>query len=114
MEILIKDGSKLQVADNASVLEIAKQISEGLARNAVAGKINGQMCQLSQKVNAGDMVEIVTLKDPEGMEVFRHSSAHVMALAVKRLYPDTKLSIGPAIKDGFYYDLDFAKPFGWI
>ncbi|MBO5103151.1 MAG: threonine--tRNA ligase [Clostridia bacterium] len=112
MEILIKDGSKLQVADNASVLEIAKQISEGLARNAVAGKINGQMCQLSQKVNAGDMVEIVTLKDPEGMEVFRHSSAHVMALAVKRLYPDTKLSIGPAIKDGFYYDLDFAKPFG--
>ncbi len=112
MEILIKDGSKLQVADNASVLEIAKQISEGLARNAVAGKINGQMCQLSQKVNAGDMVEIVSLKDPEGMEVFRHSSAHVMALAVKRLYPDTKLSIGPAIKDGFYYDLDFAKPFG--
>ncbi len=112
MQVIIKDGTKLNVADNATVRDVAMQISEGLARNAVAGEINGKMCQLSQKVNEGDMIQIITLKDAEGMEVFRHSTAHIMALAVKRLYPNTKLSIGPAIKDGFYYDLDFEAPIG--
>ena len=112
MEVLIKDGSKLQVSDNASVLDVAKQISEGLARNAVCGKVNDKLCQLSAPVKQGDMVEIVTLKDKEGMEVFRHTSAHILALAVKRLYPNTKISIGPAIENGFYYDFDFAEPIG--
>ena len=112
MEIIIKDGSKLQVQDNATIRDVAMAISEGLARNAIAGKLNGKLCQLYTPVKTGDMVEIVTLKDQEGMEVFRHSSAHVMALAVKRLYPNTKLSIGPAIKDGFYYDLDFETQIG--
>ena len=112
MEVLIKDGSKLQVSDNASVLDVAKQISEGLARNAICGKVNDKLCQLSAPVKQGDMVEIVTLKDKEGMEVFRHTSAHILALAVKRLYPNTKISIGPAIENGFYYDFDFAEPIG--
>ena len=112
MEVLIKDGSKLQVNDNASVLDVAKQISEGLARNAICGKVNDKLCQLSAPVKQGDMVEIVTLKDKEGMEVFRHTSAHILALAVKRLYPNTKISIGPAIENGFYYDFDFAEPIG--
>ena len=112
MEVIVKDGSRVSVADGASILNVAETISSGLARNAIAGKLNGHLCQLSTPVCEGDLVEIVTLNDPEGMEVFRHSSAHVMALAVKRLYPNTKLSIGPAIKDGFYYDLDFSEPFG--
>lgn len=112
MEVIVKDGSKINVSDGASVLQVAEAISQGLARNAIAGKVNGKMCQLATPVREGDLVEIVTLNDAEGMEVFRHSSAHVMALAVKRLYPDTKLSIGPAIKDGFYYDLDFSESFG--
>ena len=112
MEILIKDGSKLQVGENASVLDVAKQISEGLARNAIAGKVNGKLCQLSSIVKPNDLVEVVTLKDSEGMEIFRHTSAHILALAVKRLYPNTKISIGPAIENGFYYDFDFAEPIG--
>lgn len=112
MEVIVKDGSKISVSDGASVLQVAETISSGLARNAIAGKLNGHMCQLSTLVCDGDLVEIVTLNDAEGMEVFRHSTAHVMALAVKRLYPNTKLSIGPAIKDGFYYDLDFSESFG--
>ncbi len=112
MEIFIKDGTKLAVQDNATIFDVAKQISEGLARNAIAGKINGKLCQLSSGVNAGDCVEIVTLKDKEGMEVLRHSTAHVMALAVKRVYPSAKISIGPAIENGFYYDFDFENPVG--
>ncbi len=112
MEIFIKDGTKLVVQDGATVFDVAKQISEGLARNAIAGKINGKMCQLSSAVKADDCVEIVTLKDKEGMEVMRHSTAHIMALAVKRLYPNAKISIGPAIENGFYYDFDFENPVG--
>lgn len=110
MEIKIKDGSVLNVVDNATVLDVAKSISDGLARNAIAGKVDGALVQLSSAVSEGSMVEIVTLKDKEGMDIFRHSTAHVMALSVKRLYPNTKISIGPAIENGFYYDFDPATP----
>ena len=112
MEIFIKDGTKLEVQEDASVLDVAKQISEGLARNAISGRVNGTLCQLSKKVKKGDCVEIVTLKDKDGMDILRHSTAHIMALAVKRLYPNTKISIGPAIENGFYYDFDFENPIG--
>lgn len=112
MEIFIKDGTKLEVQEDASVLDVAKQISEGLARNAISGRVNGVLCQLSKKVKKGDCVEIVTLKDKDGMDILRHSTAHIMALAVKRLYPNTKISIGPAIENGFYYDFDFENPIG--
>ena len=111
MKIKIKDGSQLEIESNSSVLDLAKQISEGLARNAVAGRVNGALVQLSHKLSNNDNVEIITLKDKDGMDIFHHSTAHVMALAVKRLYPDTKISIGPAIEDGFYYDFDFSCPF---
>ena len=111
MKIKIKDGSQLEIESNSSVLDLAKQISEGLARNAVAGRVNGALVQLSHKLANNDNVEIITLKDKDGMDIFHHSTAHVMALAVKRLYPDTKISIGPAIEDGFYYDFDFSCPF---
>ncbi len=112
MFIKIKDGSKVEVDNGSKVIDVAKKISEGLARNAVAGKVNGKMCQLSSIVKANDLVEIVTLKDEEGMEVLRHSTAHVLALAVKRKFPGTKISIGPAIENGFYYDFDFLEPIG--
>ena len=90
MQIKLKDGSVLDVQNNATVLDVAKQISEGLARSAVAGCVNGKMVQLSSTLNDGDMVEVITLKDERGMEVLRHSTAHIMALAVKRLYPTAK------------------------
>lgn len=109
MEIRLKDNSALNVPEGATVFDVAKQISEGLARNAIAGCVNGNMVQLSSPVSNNDMVEIITLKDERGMEVMRHSTAHIMALAVKRLYPDAKITIGPAVKDGFYYDFDFTQ-----
>ena len=112
MFVQIKDGSKIEVDNGATVKDVALKISEGLARNAIAGKVNGKLCQLSAVVNQEDMVEIITLKDKEGMEVFRHSSAHILALAVKHLFPNTKISIGPAIENGFYYDFDFESPIG--
>ena len=110
MQIKLKDNSVLEVQNGATVLDVAKQISEGLARNAIAGCVNGHMVQLSSQLKDGDMLEVITLKDERGMEVMRHSTAHIMALAVKRLYPDVKITIGPAIKDGFYYDFDFSQP----
>ncbi len=110
INIKIKDGSVQQVQEGATVLDVAKNISDGLARNAIAGKIDGKMVQLSEPVKNNQTVEIVTLKDKEGMEVFRHSTAHILALAVKRLFPNVKISIGPAIQDGFYYDFDFENP----
>ena len=112
MFVKIKDGSKIEVDSKAKVIDVASKISEGLARNAIAGKVNGKLCQLSSEVKSGDLVEIVTLKDEEGMEVFHHSTAHVLALAVKRKFPGTKISIGPAIEHGFYYDFDFPEPIG--
>ena len=109
MEIKLKDNSIISVKQGATVFDVAKQISEGLARNAIAGCVNGHMVQLSSPVSNNDMVEVITLKDERGMEVMRHSTAHIMALAVKRLYPDVKITIGPAVKDGFYYDFDFTQ-----
>ena len=110
MEILLKSGDKLAVEVGSSVFNVAQAISEGLARNAVAGKINGELCDLSSTVNDGDTVEIVTLKDKEGLEVYRHTCAHVLAQAVKTIYPTCNLAIGPVIENGFYYDIDFKTP----
>ena len=112
MYVKIKDGSKIELDSGAKVIDVASKISEGLARNAIAGKVNGKLCQLSSAVKANDLVEIVTLKDKEGLEIFRHSTAHILALAVKRKFPGTKISIGPAIENGFYYDFDFPEPVG--
>ncbi len=81
-----------------------------MARNAVAAKVNGELCDLSQALKEGDMLEIVTLKDKEGMEVYRHTCAHVLAQAIKNVYPTCNLAIGPVIENGFYYDIDFNTP----
>lgn len=110
MNVILPDGNNLSVEENATCLTVAKAISEGLARAAVAAKINGVLVDLSTPVKEGDKVEIVTLKDKEGLEVYRHTCSHVLAQAVKTIYPTCKLAIGPVIDNGFYYDIDFKTP----
>lgn len=111
MKIELKDGSNLEVAQDASILEVAKQISEGLARNATAGKVNGQVKDMRHILQEGDKLEILTFDTEEGKKAYWHTTAHIMAQAVKRLFPSTKLGIGPAIENGFYYDFKVEKPF---
>ena len=110
MEILLKNGDGIEIEDGATCLAVAQKISDGLARNAVAAKINGVLCDISAKLEGGETVEIVTLKDKEGLEVYRHTCAHVLAQALKNIYPTCKLAIGPVIDNGFYYDIDFKTP----
>ncbi len=109
MEILLKNGS-IQLEEGADCAAAALKIGEGLARAAVAAKINGVLCDLSAKLKNGDSLEIVTLKDKEGLEVYRHTCAHVLAQAIKNIYPTCNLAIGPVIENGFYYDVDFNTP----
>ncbi len=106
MKVVLKDGSSIEVQSGISVLEIAKTISEGLARAACAGKVDGKVVDLRTVVEADCELEILTFADVDGKWAFRHTASHILAQAVKRLYPDTKLAIGPAIEDGFYYDFD--------
>ena len=110
MKITLKDGSVKEYAHAMSVLDIARDISEGLARAACAGQVNGETVDLRTVIDRDASLEILTAKDAEGLGVLRHTASHVMAQAVKRLYPGVKLAIGPSIADGFYYDMDFEKP----
>ena len=100
----------MSLENGATAFAAAQAISEGLARNAVCAKVNGQLVDLSHTLNEGDSLEIVTLKDKEGLQVYRHTCAHVLAQALKTVYPTCKLSIGPVIENGFYYDIDFVTP----
>lgn len=109
MNILLKEGS-IQLEKGATCLKGATAISEGLARNAVAAKVNGVLCDLSTELKEGDKLEVITLKDKEGLEVYRHTTAHVLAQAIKNIYPTCSLAIGPVIDNGFYYDIDFNSP----
>ncbi len=110
MKITLKDGSVKEYGEAKSVFEIAKDISEGLARVACAGEVDGQIVDLRTELSEDCSLNIVTANDPEGLRVIRHTASHVMAEAVQRLFPGTKIAIGPAIDDGFYYDFD-AEPF---
>ncbi|WP_053982791.1 threonine--tRNA ligase [Niameybacter massiliensis] len=111
MNITLKDGVVKQYEAGISVLDVAKDLSEGLARMACCGLVNGERVDLRDTLDQDCELEIVTFKDADGRWAFRHTGAHILAQAVKRLYPDTKLAIGPAIEDGFYYDFDSARPF---
>ena len=111
MKVMLKDGSSMEFENGISVLEVAKTISEGLARAACAAKVNGEIVDIRTELNDDCELEILTFRDDEGKRAFRHTASHVMAQAVKRLYPDTKLAIGPSIDDGFYYDFDRASAF---
>ncbi|MCI8901752.1 MAG: threonine--tRNA ligase [Lachnospiraceae bacterium] len=110
MKITLKDGSVKEYSEARSIIDIAKDISEGLARVACAGEINGEMADLRTVVGEDCELNIVTATDPKALHVIRHTASHVLAEAVKRLFPDAKVTIGPAIDDGFYYDFD-ANPF---
>lgn len=110
MKITLKDGSIKEYGEAKTVYEIALDISEGLARVACAGEVNGKIVDLRTELNEDCELNIVTANDPEGLKVIRHTASHVLAQAVKRLFPDAKITIGPAIDEGFYYDFD-AEPF---
>ena len=110
MKITLKDGSVKEYDQAKSVYEIAQDISEGLARVACAGEINGEIVDLRTQISDDCELNIVTASDPEGLRVIRHTASHVLAEAVKRLFPEAKITIGPAIDDGFYYDFDH-EPF---
>ncbi|RGS76435.1 threonine--tRNA ligase [Coprococcus sp. AF21-14LB] len=111
MKITLKDGSVREYAEPRSVLEIAEDISEGLARNATAGEVNGEIVDLRTIVSEDCELSILTFQNEAGQGAFRHTASHILAQAVKRLYPETKLAIGPSVADGFYYDLDRETPF---
>ena len=110
MKITLKDGSVKEYQEAKTVYEIASDISEGLARVACAGEVNGEIVDLRTEINGDCELNIVTASDPEGLRVIRHTASHILAEAVKRLFPNAKLAIGPAIDDGFYYDFD-SEPF---
>ncbi len=111
MNITLKDGSVMNFDGPVSVLDVAKQISEGLARMACAAEVNGEVVDLRTIVSEDSELSILTFNDEKGKDAYRHTTAHVMAQAVKRLYPSVKLAIGPSIENGFYYDFDTEEAF---
>ena len=110
MKITLKDGSFLEYDNSITVGDVAKNISEGLFRNAICGKVDNELVDLSYVLDKDCELSIITLKDKEGLQVYRHTSSHVLAQAVKNIYPTSKLSIGPTIENGFYYDIEFKTP----
>ncbi|MDD7770565.1 TGS domain-containing protein, partial [Suipraeoptans intestinalis] len=111
MKVQLKGGEVKEYAQSMSVLEIAKDISEGLARAATAGKKDGEIVDLRTEIQEDCQLEILTFEQEEGKGAFWHTSSHILAQAIKRLYPDTRLAIGPSIEHGFYYDVDRETPF---
>ncbi|PWU02227.1 MAG: threonine--tRNA ligase [Terriglobia bacterium] len=111
IEITLPDGSQQSVAPGTRPIDIARSISPRLADAAIVAKVNGELYDLTRPLEKNASVQILTTKDPESLEVYRHSTAHLLAAAVLELYPDTKLGIGPPIDTGFYYDFDRAVPF---
>lgn len=109
ISVLLPDGSKRNVPSSASIYDVAASIGPGLARNAVAGRINGNLVDLSTPVRQDDKVEIVTAASADGLDVIRHSTAHVMAMAIQELFPGTQITIGPVVENQFYYDI-YPKP----
>ncbi len=111
MRITLKDNVVKEYQNGTTAFDIAKDISAGLARAACAAKINGKVCDLRTCINEDSSLEILTFDDEDGKKAFRHTASHILAQAVKRLYPNVKLAIGPAIDNGFYYDFDVETPF---
>src|SRR5436189_2119511 len=109
--IRLPDGSSKSFPGPVTVAEIGASIGAGLARAALAGKVNGKLVDASHRIDSDADVAIVTERDPEGLELIRHSTAHLLAYAVKELFPDAQVTIGPVIEDGFYYDFAYKRPF---
>src|SRR3954470_23977077 len=111
MHVSLPDGSQREVPEGASVADVAAAIGKRLAKDAIAGKVNGKVVDVYAKVPDGAKVEIVTPKSPEGIDTIRHSTAHLMAMAVQELFPGTQVTIGPVIENGFFYDFGTDRPF---
>src|SRR3954468_16101832 len=109
MHVVLPDGSQRELPDGATGADLAASIGAGLARAALAGKVDGEVRDLSRPLADGATVEIVTDRSPDSLDLIRHDTAHVLAAAVMELYPGVKISIGPAIENGFYYDFEFPE-----
>lgn len=109
-KITLPDGNRLDVADGATLHQVAEQIGPGLAKAALLARLDGRLVDLATPVTHDAQVQIITPRDPEGIDAMRHSCAHVMAEAICRLWPQTKLVYGPTVEDGFYYDIDLDDP----
>ncbi|HMW56422.1 MAG TPA: threonine--tRNA ligase, partial [Accumulibacter sp.] len=109
--VTLPDGSQREFAESVTVAEVAQSIGAGLARAALAGKVDGRLVDTSFQITSDVQLGIITEKDPEGLEIIRHSTAHLMAYAVKELFPAAQVTIGPVIEDGFYYDFAYERPF---
>ena len=109
--ITLPDNSQRLFEQPVSVQDVAASIGQGLARAALAGKVDGKLVDTSYVIDHDALLSIITDKDPEGLEVIRHSTAHLLAQAVKELFPEAQVTIGPVIEDGFYYDFAYAKGF---
>ena len=110
-EIRLPDGSTRSYSKNITVADVALDIGEGLARAALAGKVGDQLVDLSYEISSDSNLSIITARDQEGIDVIRHSTAHLLAYAVKELFPDVQVTIGPVIDNGFYYDFSYKRPF---
>src|SRR6266540_3983161 len=109
--IRLPDGSVKSFSGPVTVAEVAHAIGPGLARGALAGKVNGKLVDMTHRIESDAELAIVTERDREGVEILRHSTAHLLAYAVKELFPDAQVTIGPVIENGFYYDFSFKRPF---
>src|SRR5215210_8764002 len=109
MHVILPDGSQKELPDGATGADLAAAIGPGLARAALAVKVGGEVRDLARPLADDDEVAIVTSRDDDSLDLIRHDTAHVLAAAVLDLYPGTKISIGPPIEDGFYYDFEFAE-----
>jgi threonyl-tRNA synthetase len=111
ISVQLPDGSKRQFDHPVTVAEVASSIGAGLAKAAIAGKVDGKLVDTSHRIEHDAKLSIVTDKDPDGLEVIRHSTAHLLAYAVKELFPEAQVTIGPVIENGFYYDFAYKRPF---
>ncbi|MDQ3950546.1 MAG: TGS domain-containing protein, partial [Gemmatimonadota bacterium] len=111
LTLQLPDGSERQVPAGTPAAEVVRSIGERLARDAVAVEVNGAVQDLATPLRTGGRFRVLTERDPEALAVLRHSAAHVLATAVRRLRPDAKIGFGPAIEDGFYYDFEVSEPF---
>ena len=109
--ITLPDGSKREFDQPVTLMQVAEDIGPGLAKATVCGRINGKLVDACELISEDSNITLITGRDEEGLEVIRHSFAHLVGHAVKQLHPHAKMAIGPVIDDGFYYDIDFERPF---
>ncbi len=110
-QITLPDGSQRQFEQPVSVLDVAADIGPGLAKATLAGEVDGRLVDAGHIIDGDATVRIITARDAEGLEIIRHSTAHLLAQAVKQLFPSAQVTIGPVIEDGFYYDFAFERAF---